>query len=188
MRCKKLIVGLLSAVLLLGGCSEERATAQETVIQETAFFKVTQAEQLYTCTFFDKDGTVVKTEEALAKEPHVESVDEGLIRFTYQAGLGIGTQWGYYYDTENERFSDVFQSILDQNNGLVAYLDTDKVVMRDIFDENEYIREFDSFEKDFSPVAAPIVDAFFLEEGTVLEITYLAGSEYEEVTEQFNLK
>ena len=121
------------------------------------------------------------------KQPRVAVVDDSLIRFTLQAGTGTGTQWGYYYNTNDGSFSAVFQCIFDQFDGLVAYACADRIVVRDIFDKKGYYQEFDDFRYPFSETAERFTDVCFAEKDMSIEISYLSGVDYQIVTERFPL-
>ena len=81
----------------------------------------------------------------------------------------------------------LFYGISDQRDGKVVYIDVDRVVVRDIFNQSKYYCEFSKFNNPLSDVAEPIVNATFLGSGNQIQITYLTGAEYMEVTEVFEL-
>ena len=62
-----------------------------------------------------------------------------------------------------------------------------KVIVRDIFDKTEYYKEISSFQKPFSDVVEPITDVKFVNDGTGIEVSYLTGVDYKEVTEIIKL-
>lgn len=151
------------------------------------YYEIIQSDLLYYCYFYDYNRNIVRTEGPLTKIPHVEFVDESVVRFTLQAGTGIGTQWGYFYDTQSGVFSDTFQSIYDQADGKVVYTEGKHVIVRNIFDEAAYCKVFSVFGQPFSEVVDPFVEICFAEDGSYVEITYLSGSDYIEITETFQL-
>ena len=115
------------------------------------------------------------------------SLVNNTVKFTLQAGTGRGTQWGYYYDINKGIFSEIFGSIFDENNELVACSDVDKVIISNIFDKNLYYKEVSKFEKTLSEVAEPIIDVKFINDGKSIKITYLTGPVYQKLTEIINL-
>ena len=137
--------------------------------------------------FYDKKGILIKQEGPMSKIPTVCFVDDNLIKFSLQAGTGTATNWGYYFDVEQEKFSEVFSSIFDEQNTRVVYVTTNEVVVRDIFDINQYYKTISNFSKDFSPVANPFTDIQFSEDGNSLFVSYFTGDNYEETTETFVL-
>lgn len=107
---------------------------------------------------------------------------------TKQAGTGIGTQSGYFYDPQNNVVSPVFNCIFDHKNGLVARALVDKVVVESIFDDTAFYQEFTTFQHPFSAVAERFVNAEFSEDGKSIRITYYSGADYERITEEFALQ
>jgi len=156
-------------------------------IEETEYYKIVHSDFMFYYYIFDENHNVVKSGGPLNREPHISMVNNHLIRFTLQTGTGIGTQWGYYYDAKADVFSRIFQSIYDQCDSKVAYGKAKKVIVRDIFDKTEYYKEISSFQKPFSDVVEPITDVKFVNDGTGIEVSYLTGVDYKEVTEIIKL-
>lgn len=152
-------------------------------IEETEYYKIIYYDFMYYYYIFDESHNVVKSDGPLNREPHISMVNNHLIKFTLQSGTGIGTQWGFYYDTKADVFSRIFQSIYDQWDSKVAYVEAKKVIVRDIFDKTEYYQEISSFKNTFSEVAEPITNIKFVNDGTSIEVSYLTGLDYKEVTE-----
>ena len=158
------------------------------VLEETDFYKITYADSMYQYYLFDENHNVVKSDGPLKLKPDIIVIDEHLVRFTTQSGTGIGTQWGYYYDGKKDVFSRVFNSIFDQHRELVAYRSNGGVIVRDIFDKTKFYQEISSFKEPFAETVDPIVKAEFSEDGKSIEITYLSGDDYKEVTEYAEIK
>lgn len=156
-------------------------------IEETNYYKIMESNFLYCCVFYNRQHVVTKIEGPMEKEPRVGMVDEKFVRFTVQAGTGTGAQWGYYYDPGMDVFSDVFESILDESDGKVAYSRQNAIVIRDIFDESKYFKEITEFENTLSPTVEPFMDVRFTDDGKYVEVTYLTGEDYRETTERFAL-
>lgn len=155
--------------------------------EETAYYKIVYSDFMYYYYIFDENHNVVKSDGPLNREPRISMVNDHLIRFTSQSGTGIGTQWGYYYDTKADVFSRIFQSIYDQWDSKVTYVEGKKVVVRDIFDKTEYYQEISSFKNTFSEVAEPITNVEFVNDGTSIEVSYLVGLDCKEVAETIKL-
>ncbi len=151
------------------------------VLQETDLYKLIHNpdDSTYTYLIYDKNGNVVKKESGLSKEPYLSVTDNNLVKFTLQSGTGIGTLNGYYYDVDNNRFSDVITGILDESNGMVACGDWQKVTVRDIFDKDGYCLEIAEFENPLSSVSEsisdPIISAVFSDDGKSITVTYYSG-------------
>lgn len=156
-------------------------------IEETKYYKIIQSGFVYYYFIFDKNNDTVKADGPLNRLPRISMVNDHLVRFTLQAGTGIGTQWGYYYDTKADAFSQVFQSIYDQSNNKVVYGDVKKIIVRDIFDKAAYYQEISTFTKPLSEVAEPITNVAFVNDGASIEVSYLTGPEYIEVVETIRL-
>ncbi len=159
--------------------------SDEEILEETEYYKIIRSNGLYYSYFFNSHHQLVKIDGPLQKIPEIVLTDDGFIRFAIQAGTGIGTQYGYYYDMNRNIFSEVFQSIYDQNNCKVAYGEHDKVIVRNIFDKTKYYKEISVFDKAFSKVAKPIINAEFSSDGKSITIKYLTGPDYREVSENF---
>ncbi len=177
---------------IMNRTSEPRVQAEEIIrdgrtIEETDYYRIIESNFLYCCVFYNQQHVATKTEGPLEKEPTVVMADENLVRFTVQAGTGTGTQWGYYYDPGTDVFSDVFQSIRDESNGKVVYTRQNAVVVRDIFDESKYFKEITDFVNTLSPTVEPFAEVQFADDGKYIEVTYLTGEDYKEITERFAL-
>lgn len=174
---------------LLTGTEEPNAietSDTEKVIEETQFYKLTCENEEYYCYFYDLESNVVKTEGPLIKLPKITFANETCLKLTVQAGTGVSTQYGYYYDFNEMKFSEVFYWILTESNDKIVYAMADKVVIQDIFDKANYYKEISNFRCDFSPVIEPIIKAEFTENDGII-ITYLTGNNFEEITELFLL-
>jgi len=158
------------------------------VVTRTNLYEITQREGLYSYALFDKDGNIAKEGTNLTKLPNIQSIENGVIRLTIQAGTGIGTQWGFYYDQESNTTSEIYHCIFDEKNGIVAHATKDKIVVESIFKtEDFYYKEIDSFQQPFSVVAFPFISAEFSEYGDKICVSYYSGTDYVETTEIFSI-
>lgn len=168
----------------------EEVTRNEEILEDSTYYKVLLSNSQYYCTFYDKSHQVVRVDGPYSKIPKVSVVNDSnpiLLRLTIQTGTGIGTQYGYFYLVDEMKFSETFQSILDQSGNLVAYIDKEKVVVRDIFDKTKYDKEISAFHDPFSNVAQPITNASFSEDSKTITVTYLTGDNFREVSETFEI-
>lgn len=69
----------------------------------------------------------------------------------------------------------------------MAYREKNKIIVRDIFDETICYKEIASFGYQLSESAEPFTDVKFINNGESLEVTYLTGDDYNEVTEIFEI-
>ena len=197
-------LAILLLLLLCQGCSNtyledsptfksSEATSMKSntsanIITRTNLYEITETEGLYYYALFDKTGNIVKSESNLTRQPKIICIENNVVRITIQAGTGIETQWGFYYDQENNTISAIYQCIFDEKNGIVAHATMDKIIVESIFKNDDfYYKEINTFQKPFSDVAFPFVDAEFSENGNIIYVSYHSGSDYEETTEAFTL-
>jgi len=169
------------------GTITDKDIANAEVIAETDYYKLIYLNLRYYCFIYDDNHNVAKTEGWLTTKPQLSIVDGYIVKFTLQPGTGIGTQWGYYYDTKADVFSNVFQSIFSEQGGKVAYGGLDKVIVRDIFDKTKYYKEFSTFKQPLAKSADPITDVKFANKGKSIKVTYLTGADLRSVSEVFDL-
>lgn len=197
------VIAYILLALMLFGCSKKNNATivnndavsnqesinskYENVVEPKEYYRIIQKDSLFYARFYDDYGTLIKEEGPLAKMPTVTVVGANLIKFTVQAGTGVATQWGYYYDTENLVFSDVFEGIFDESENKVACVGLNKVIVSNIFDSSKYYKEFSEFSYPFSQVATPITNIEFSQDCKSIKVSYLTGEDYEEVTEVFYL-
>lgn len=166
----------------------ENDNSDEKIYEESKYYKIVCKNECFYCYFYNKDSKEVRVEGPLNKLPKVITLDNGLLRFTLQTGTGIGTQWGFFYDATQDIFSDIYQCIYDQNDNKFVFSEANKVIVRDIFDEEKYYKELIINKESFSKVAEPIIDVEFVQAGNAIKIIYLTGDDYKEVTEIFTLE
>jgi len=152
------------------------------------YYLITEENGLFSYTIFDKKMNAVRTEKNLTKRPKIGMTSDCVIYVAEQAGTGIATSTTYFYDVENNQFSDSYAAVLDQANGLVVYAESDKVIVRDVFDDYGFYQEIIHFGEMFSPAAFPFVGAEFVDDATAVRVTYLAGEDYTEMSEVFELQ
>lgn len=140
---------------------------------------------MYYYTILNKQGDISEKSVSLPKKPEILTQGE-LISISYQSGTGLSTKWSYYYDIKNDRFSKYFYSVYDKYNETIAYGSQNKIMIANIFDDENY-KEIKDFFHPLSMTTEPFIDVKFNEDGTILKVTYLTGDDYNEVTEYFNL-
>lgn len=173
------------AALGLSGCTLHLDAPDGRIIEETAFYKVICQNDMYTTVIYNKNHETVRTEGPASRQPRLSIEDGSLVKFTMQAGTGISTQWGYFYDEECDRFSDIFYSIYDVSSGKFVTRSGETVIVRDIFNEEAYYYEITSFRYPLAKVVEPFIDVTFME--NCLNVTYLTGENFERVTEILDL-
>lgn len=170
-RCAAL---LLSCLLLLSACSS---------VEKKSSYELKEIDNLYYFYIYDSNGKTLKSEGPFTKQPRITDVSENIILFTVQAGTGLATNWGFFYDLKSNTESKIYKGIFDCTPTLVAYGASLSVNVSEIFNNGENIQVFDSFSKEFSKSAEPINSAKFINGGKQIEITYLSGEDYSRITE-----
>lgn len=156
-----------------------------------AFYSVSEArtqtgEIAYAVTICNADGDLVEEFE-LQTKPQFQLLENGILQQC--TGAGNVTQY-QFFDVADSRVSPIYENPQLIENGKIVYMALNgqdaQLIVRDIFDETV----FWSFNRDFSEVgvaAGALTDAVFLDERT-LEITYLAGEDFETVQEALILQ
>jgi len=161
------------------------------VISEGKYYRLIYSDLEYYFYLYDENQEEVQREGPFHREPNISVRDETLVKFTMQMGTGIGTQWGYYYNAEKDVVSRIFQSIFDETDELVAFggfiRGCDRLIVRNIFDKTVYYCEFTEFSNELAPMIDPFQTVVFINNGKQIEVTYLAGTDYQKVTEIIDL-
>ena len=169
--------------LLCAACTTEQ--------ESDAFYTVSEArtqtgEIAYAVTICNADGDLVEEFE-LQTKPQFQLLENGILQQC--TGAGNVTQY-QFFDVADSRVSPIYENPQLIENGKIVYMALNgqdaQLIVRDIFDETV----FWSFNRDFSEVgvaAGALTDAVFLDERT-LEITYLAGEDFETVQEALILQ
>lgn len=184
-RGKLAILYIFVGAMMLAGfqLSEKRAVQKNSSdVDLLSRVCVEKNDGLYICRFYDKHHNVLR-EETSTKLPHLKQISGDRIRYTTQAGTGIGTQWGFYFDGVNDVFSDDFIGIADEKDDLVVCCESDGIAVRSIFDDS-FCSKVTSFSKELSPAANPFLSAVFTDEVGTIDVSYYSGSDFNIVTEQ----
>lgn len=166
---------------------DNKSTEGVKVIEDNKHFKITKFNNMYYYDIFDEDNIIVKSDGPFNKQPKISMIDDHLLKFTLQAGTGLSTQWGYFYDINMDVFSRTFYGIYDVYNEKVAYRVADGIVIRNIFDKTSYYKEIMSFKSPIATSTEPFVEVRFLNDGKSIKIIYLTGQDFQRVTEYFDL-
>lgn len=188
---------ILCIIPCVASCSKENETSipfpannkvtdANEIVDSGSYFTLNKKGSLYYYEVYDANGNVIVSSDPQPQYPDIEMVDDVLIRITTQGGTGIGTQISYFCNIETGKKSEDFGSVFDQCNNLVAYAQSDKLIVKSIFDDYFY-REIVDFQYPFSPAAFPFEDAQFINDGHGVRITYFTGADYETVSEEFML-
>ena len=157
------------------------------VVEEDKYFKIIkQADAEYYHIIYNNDKKIVKEGSHYGPSPVINYIDNGTIEIMLQAGTNIF--YCTYYDINNDRFSDRYESPIICKYEKVDYLDYNKnpftLVVRNIYETNKFLKEF--ILEDISLAVSPIIKAEFLDENT-LNIVYMSGQEFKEKSVVLNL-
>ena len=156
------------------------------IVEENQYYRLYRDENfMWLYVIFDKDGNEVKSNQ-YSRYPHIAVLDNKIISVSVQAGTGIETRWIYFYDVENGVLSDVFYSVFEQYDNRIIKGTHNSIIVRDIFDETKFFKEFEDFEGMSQNTAFPFVDAEFVDNGQKISVIYM-GESYEKITVTFDL-
>ena len=173
------ILAAVLVLLLVGGVFRGNGSSDEQ-------YRMEEADGLYTCYFYGEDHALLRTETS-PRCPQVEVLPGGYIRYTVQAGTGIGTRWGFYFDGGKGVFSDNFVGIADEKDGLAVCCGGSGITVRSIFDDS-FCAAVTAFSHELSPAADPFLSAAFADEEGYLDVSYYSGADYSVVTERVSYR
>jgi hypothetical protein len=156
------------------------------MVEESKYHRIYRDDYYsYVYMIFDKNKNLVAT-DYFPRCPHIVITDQKILSISIQAGTGIGTRWSYFYSIEKDVFSDVFYAVFQQKDDRIIYGTYNAIVVRDIFDEAEFLQVFNDFEGISRKTAFPFVEAEFIDNGQKISVTYL-NEYYEEIIAIFDL-
>lgn len=178
------IVILIILLLLLGGAgyislqNSYGRQEQVEIIEADRYFKIIDiGDSNYQYIIYNKEKEVVRKAEHYGSIPIITYIDQDMIQILLLAGSD--TFFCRYYDIDNDRFSESFESPITTKYKRIVYYNYQKepygVVVSDIFDKELFYQEY---ELDLALAVAPVNKAEFLDENT-LAIEYMSGSQYE---------
>lgn len=186
MKNKLLSVIVFVLLLCMCGCSNaiENNYDENWTIESVSHF-------YYDYEIKDNQGNIMLSEDALRREPHIETVDKNTVKVWVQAGTGISTRSTQYCDIANGIVSEEFLSVLCEYDGKTVYHDfrdnEHYVVIQNIFDKAVFYKEFKL--DDVSDVAADaVLNATVSKNGKKLTVTYLTGVDYTETETVINIE
>ncbi len=157
------------------------------LIEETPYYQVwygnNQKSFIY---IFDKNGNPIKGEGYNGRSPKLSIVEKGLVKLRLQAGTGNSTAWCYYYDIDQNKFSETFYNVLGEKGNLVVLADKQNIIVRNIFDADAFYKEITTFSHPLSKSTDPFLTVEFVNEKQI-SITYLSGEDFEKITETIDL-
>lgn len=161
------------------------------IIDSGKYYRIYKGNATQVCyNIYDSNGKIVLS-ETTERPLKINMLNDNIVDI--RIGMGTGNAVHKYYNAERGVFSDNFSYVLSNLNELVAYIyvpeknafDNRKVVVQNVFDRNLLYKEY---QLNFSNVDTPVIDAAFSDDGTVLTVVYLSGTEQTEKTETLLLK
>lgn len=196
---KKTINLLLLTIIvcLISGCSKTNSVESEikNIIENSEnysldvrkYYASLWADGKYSYWLYNKEHEVVKSGKNLPREMDIMMCNDYTVKLSLQSGTGISARGTFYYNIENDLLSETYYSVLSEFENLVAYANYNKIIVRDIYDENVFYQEITEFKYMLSDMIDPFVEARFSSDGKSIEITYYSNDDYEQVSEAFEL-
>ena len=135
---------------------------------------------------FNNIGNIMY-EGALEKKPDFSYLSNDILQL--HSGSGNVSQY-QFFNTKENLTSPIYNNPSLVENEKIVYMNIEdgkiKLIISDLFDKLKFHKEY---ERDFSPVAAPynVLLSTKLIDSSKLQITYLSGSNFKEVTETIDL-
>lgn len=191
---KQLVLYILLIVTLFSACSVNRnpmetdvdRSMSANIIMNASYGQIRFFNGKYQYVVYGKNKEIVEQGES-TRLPDITFVNDSLLKFSLQTGTGLSTQWGFYYDFEKGEKSAIFTCIYDNFKENVVYGDYDKIIIRNIFDVNEYYYEIPLSLLPLSDMVEPIININFVDEGKRIKVLYYSGKDFSEETKEFIL-
>lgn len=177
---KKTIISIALCLALLLYCCIISSSAQN-VSEDTNYRLMVLQDGTYQCDFLDNNNNIIHTEQT-PKYPDVRRLSSRYILYKVQAGTGVGTNWGFFYDSSRVCLSDTFYGIMDTEGDLVLCCLGNSLTVSSIFD-NSIEKTITQFSCPFSSVAQPIISASFSISDGCIDVCYYSGENYSEIEE-----
>lgn len=154
-------------------------------LAEEKYFRVTRdKDRRYTVTVFDEEKNVV-TKFRDIKEPRVTMVNADILRASVRYNAGTEPRCEYY-DRKNKRMSRTYDNVLAERGDRVLYVDGNRLIIRNMFDQNTYYKEVVR-EYLTSPGSGNSIVKVLWEEPARIVVQHLEGVERRLVSEEILL-
>ncbi len=137
----------------------------------------------YEYVVYDKDYGVLEA-DCIARKPHL-FYDAGIVHLWVQTGTGVFSRWAKFFDVENKLISPEYHGQTDYFGNLVCTTESSKVVVYDMF-SGKQVYCLDKFEKPLADSFENICTAYFINNGTQIQVEYL-NTDFQTETQIFNL-
>ena len=204
---KKIIcifISLMIIVICFSGCDilkDEEPTTDysdavpakkdsETIESEDFYTVISNGDFTYTYEIRDRQGNMLLYESQCEREPHIEMLNDNLLKCMIQYGTGITAQSTFYVNVETGAVSEAFNSVYDEHEGRTAYFlylnSKHFMVVQDIFDKEVFYKEI-QIPGDFHCVEA-VVECDFSEDGKTLDLVCKVGADFTETEITLNVE
>lgn len=161
--------------------SQSTEPTQISHVTTTERYRITKDGFNFVYQIYDNQGNLVEKKE-LRKEPEIIGIGADIICLKYQTGTGQSTQWGFFYDFQQDQRSETFQWILDQTETKVILGNPEGVEIRSIFDDS-YCVKVTEFKRIVANVPDSVLSAEFVDGDKIISVTYIEKDTYEKFTE-----
>lgn len=142
-------------------------------------------EILYKYTLFNSKGKNVYEETALYREPHIERLENEIIKIGISAGSSVYQV--RYFEPMNGKVSEIYYTPWDESNNKLIRFENRKIIIQDMFDKSNYYQEEELNMQDTADPNSAIKSAEFLDANTV-KVTYFSEDNNEKITKTIKLK
>ena len=188
-RIQAAVCFLLALVCVMTACSARAPAASQTgeVLADQPFYKIIQeSASTYRYYLYDQNKKPV-FDALLPRKPEIDMAGEKLVRISVAAGDSPSSVTTCYYDAAADVFSQKFIAVLDDNGTRLVQSESNRLVIRDIFDRSKFYQTVSEFSPPLSPKKQPILSAELSEDGKSLRVTCLSGDPVRETVQNFQL-
>lgn len=171
-------IGVLASAIIIRIIANEYAEDWCEVEQNNRYTCIA-IEEGFEISFYSKTNEMFFS-EWYPKEPAISQVTENV--FEICISVGSSASYIFYLDIEKAEISETFFNPLLFGDCCVAYMDDDKLILRDIFNENLL---YMTISRDFTKTADPMsaILAIDMRDEETITLSYYKGEDYEEISE-----
>lgn len=173
------VILVLALILLRGGRESEPGV----LVEEGPYHRLYADGELYTLRILDGEGKTLREDGPMTKAPVVAEAAPGLWSVSSSAGPDLTLRWTYFYSPARGQISEIFYGVLDARGDLVILAGNRALTVRGIFAEEPWWDLSDFSQPLADTATTPFRSAAFTDDGKTLEVTYLSGEDFHQVTE-----
>lgn len=169
---------LILALIILSACSSPKKEVTINLKKQNKNYEIKEVKDesniKYDYIIYDDNHNEMDRGTTFRINPHMTNID-GILQLCISEGTGL--QNCKYYDTEEKKKSDWFETPILSNNQFVVRLNKSTnpngIIVEDIFDKSNFYKEY---KVNFSNHEVwPLEDIRFIEDKTI-EITYISDN------------